>query len=340
MPLLQRRAAGRHQRAAADAGAQRPGGSMSGPAAPTMQAHAPGARHRAAGRRARLRRVAVGGVHADHAQDPDAAADAGAAGLSAAGSSVQKRSVRRSDGGGQPVRGALARGARDLAGGARIRSRRRRSRQEFRQVYRDFIETKQACGESIDGITYDKFSGKLRNEPAAADHALRLQDGEVPGLRQGRQGGAQGHAGHDVTAAAARRRGSATVKTAPGGPPTRISPPWSLTMRCTMARPRPVPRGLGREVGREQLGARLVAEAGAVVGDLELDAAVDDARGDADACRLPATASRAFSTRLMTTWVSCSLSASARRQIARRASSSSGGLAALVERERAVDDLV
>jgi hypothetical protein len=34
---------------------------------------------------------------------------------------------------------------------------------EFRAVYRDFIETKQACGESIDGITYDKFSGKLRS---------------------------------------------------------------------------------------------------------------------------------------------------------------------------------
>ena len=33
---------------------------------------------------------------------------------------------------------------------------------EFRQVYRDFIETKQACGEAIEGITYDKFSGKLR----------------------------------------------------------------------------------------------------------------------------------------------------------------------------------
>jgi hypothetical protein len=34
---------------------------------------------------------------------------------------------------------------------------------EFRQVYRDFIETKQACGEPIDGITYDKFSGKLKS---------------------------------------------------------------------------------------------------------------------------------------------------------------------------------
>jgi hypothetical protein len=34
---------------------------------------------------------------------------------------------------------------------------------EFRQVYRDFIETKQACGEAVEGITYDKFSGKLRS---------------------------------------------------------------------------------------------------------------------------------------------------------------------------------
>jgi hypothetical protein len=34
---------------------------------------------------------------------------------------------------------------------------------EFRQVYRDFIDTKQACGEPIDGITFEKFSGKLRS---------------------------------------------------------------------------------------------------------------------------------------------------------------------------------
>jgi hypothetical protein len=34
---------------------------------------------------------------------------------------------------------------------------------EFRQVYRDFLETKQACGESVEGITFDKFSGKLRS---------------------------------------------------------------------------------------------------------------------------------------------------------------------------------
>ncbi|MDB4970504.1 MAG: hypothetical protein JWN44_6193 [Myxococcales bacterium] len=34
---------------------------------------------------------------------------------------------------------------------------------EFRQVYRDFIDTKQACGEPTEGITFDKFSGKLRS---------------------------------------------------------------------------------------------------------------------------------------------------------------------------------
>jgi hypothetical protein len=33
---------------------------------------------------------------------------------------------------------------------------------ELHQVYRDFIATKQQCGEPIEGITYEKFSGKLR----------------------------------------------------------------------------------------------------------------------------------------------------------------------------------
>jgi hypothetical protein len=33
---------------------------------------------------------------------------------------------------------------------------------ELQRVYRDFIDTKQACGESIAGLTYDRFLGKLR----------------------------------------------------------------------------------------------------------------------------------------------------------------------------------
>ena len=32
----------------------------------------------------------------------------------------------------------------------------------FRQVYEDFVELKRKCGESTDGLTYDKFAVKLR----------------------------------------------------------------------------------------------------------------------------------------------------------------------------------
>jgi hypothetical protein len=34
--------------------------------------------------------------------------------------------------------------------------------EELRAVYEDFIETKQRCGESIEGVSYDKFVVKLR----------------------------------------------------------------------------------------------------------------------------------------------------------------------------------
>jgi hypothetical protein len=33
---------------------------------------------------------------------------------------------------------------------------------QFRSVYEEFIETKQRCGESTDGVTYDKFALKLK----------------------------------------------------------------------------------------------------------------------------------------------------------------------------------
>jgi hypothetical protein len=32
----------------------------------------------------------------------------------------------------------------------------------YRQVYEDFFQLKRKCGESTDGLTYDKFSAKLR----------------------------------------------------------------------------------------------------------------------------------------------------------------------------------
>ena len=33
---------------------------------------------------------------------------------------------------------------------------------ELHQVYQDFIDTKQRCGEPIEGVSYDKFVGKLK----------------------------------------------------------------------------------------------------------------------------------------------------------------------------------
>jgi hypothetical protein len=33
---------------------------------------------------------------------------------------------------------------------------------EFRAVYQEFVDTKQRCGESMEGVTYDRFSDKLR----------------------------------------------------------------------------------------------------------------------------------------------------------------------------------
>jgi hypothetical protein len=82
-------------------------------------------------------------------------------GLSAAGSSVQKDPFDDQTAVASPTE-ALLRAAREVSqvspnpADAAIE-------QEFRQVYRDFIETKQACGESTEGITFDKFSGKLRS---------------------------------------------------------------------------------------------------------------------------------------------------------------------------------
>jgi hypothetical protein len=32
----------------------------------------------------------------------------------------------------------------------------------FREVFDDFVELKQKCGETTDGLTYEKFAGKLR----------------------------------------------------------------------------------------------------------------------------------------------------------------------------------
>jgi hypothetical protein len=33
---------------------------------------------------------------------------------------------------------------------------------EFESVFHDFIDTRQRCGEPVDGVTFDKFATKLR----------------------------------------------------------------------------------------------------------------------------------------------------------------------------------
>jgi len=45
----------------------------------------------------------------------------------------------------------------------------------FQQVYREFVATKEKCGEPADGLTYDKFVAKLRKnqEQLIAKYACR-----------------------------------------------------------------------------------------------------------------------------------------------------------------------
>jgi hypothetical protein len=45
----------------------------------------------------------------------------------------------------------------------------------FQQVYREFVATKEKCGEPADGLTYDKFAAKLRKnqEQLIAKYACR-----------------------------------------------------------------------------------------------------------------------------------------------------------------------
>jgi hypothetical protein len=81
--------------------------------------------------------------------------------LGAAGASVQKDPFDDQTAVASPSE-ALLRAARDTSQVGPNPVEEAALEAEFRQVYRDFIETKQACGEAIEGITYDKFSGKLR----------------------------------------------------------------------------------------------------------------------------------------------------------------------------------
>jgi hypothetical protein len=82
-------------------------------------------------------------------------------GVGAPGPSVQKDPFDDETAVAGPTE-ALLRAARETPPPAAIHSAEAALDAEFRQVYRDFIETKQACGEPTEGITYDKFSGKLR----------------------------------------------------------------------------------------------------------------------------------------------------------------------------------
>ena len=83
--------------------------------------------------------------------------------LSNLGSTVQKDSFDDQTAVASPSEALLRAAARDISQVGPNPVEAAALEAEFRQVYRDFIETKQACGEPIEGITYDKFSGKLRN---------------------------------------------------------------------------------------------------------------------------------------------------------------------------------
>jgi hypothetical protein len=82
--------------------------------------------------------------------------------LGVAGSSVQKDPFDDQTAVASPSE-SLLRATRDTSGVGPNPVEEAALEAEFRQVYRDFIETKQACGEPVEGITYDKFSGKLRS---------------------------------------------------------------------------------------------------------------------------------------------------------------------------------
>jgi hypothetical protein len=84
------------------------------------------------------------------------------AGIGTAGPSIQKDPFDDQTAVASPSEALLRAAARDLSAVA-TNPMEDVLEIEFRQVYRDFIETKQACGEPTEGITYDKFSGKLRS---------------------------------------------------------------------------------------------------------------------------------------------------------------------------------
>jgi hypothetical protein len=134
----------------------------SGPSAPTMQADAPG--------RTDTEPTTMGPDFVESPSEvftpithkiPTPPPMPAPQGLSAAGSSVQKDPFDDQTAVASPTE-ALLRAAREVSQVAPNPAD-ASVEQEFRQVYRDFIETKQACGESTEGITFDKFSGKLRS---------------------------------------------------------------------------------------------------------------------------------------------------------------------------------
>jgi hypothetical protein len=134
----------------------------SGPSAPTMQADAPG--------RTDTEPTNMG---PDFVESPSEVFTpithkvqsqrgmAAPQGLSATGPSVQKDPFDDQTAVASPTE-ALLRAAREVSQVA-ANPAEDPLEHEFRQVYRDFIETKQACGEPTEGITFDKFSGKLRS---------------------------------------------------------------------------------------------------------------------------------------------------------------------------------
>ena len=71
--------------------------------------------------------------------------------------------------------------------------------QHFQETFRDFLSTRQKCGEPNDGMTYDKFAAKLRKNKEQLVAEVQLPHRALSGLREGRQGRAEGDAGQRLT---------------------------------------------------------------------------------------------------------------------------------------------
>ena len=240
-----RRAAAGHERAAADVGARaRRLGPMvtSGPAAATIQADAPG--------RTDTEPTSMGPDFVESPSEvftpithkiPTPRPMPAPQGLSAAGSSVQKDPFDDQTAVASPTE-ALLRAAREVSQVAPTPAE-RPVESEFRaglsRLHRD-----QAGVRRVDrGHHLRQVLRQAALQPAAADHAAtRARRSSSRSTSRTARRRSRPRRSRRSRCSRARQRDGEDGAARRVEPPTRISPPWSVTMRCTMARPRPVPR--------------------------------------------------------------------------------------------------